>query len=103
MTTFFAMMINIIDVASNFRDVTNFYVQISLNFLLGGITLVGASLQYFNRYLDKVNVRQNRRLSPVRKAKVISRVSRKKGGHWASLWTSRMEIFATGLWFASIV
>jgi len=44
MTTFFAMMIDILDIGSNFKDVTNFYVQISLNFLLGGITLVGASL-----------------------------------------------------------
>jgi len=48
-TTFFVMYINfIINLTGvyldNFKDTINFYVQISLNFLLGGITLVGASL-----------------------------------------------------------
>jgi len=43
-TTFFAMFVNIMDINNKFRDVTSFYVQISLNFLIGGITLVGASL-----------------------------------------------------------
>jgi len=44
LTTSLAIVVNAMDVAGKFRDVTNFYVQISLNFLLGGITLVGASL-----------------------------------------------------------
>jgi len=43
-TTFFAMFVNIMDINNNFRDVISFYVQISLNLLIGGITLVGASL-----------------------------------------------------------
>jgi len=48
--TLFAMITNfIIDLtdtstANNFRDVISFYAQILLNFLLGGITLIGASL-----------------------------------------------------------
>jgi len=42
--TSLAMVVNAMDVAGNYRDVINFYVQISLNFLLGGVTLVGASL-----------------------------------------------------------
>jgi len=50
MTTFSSMMANVIinfinltEVANSFRDITNFYVQISLNFLIGGVTLIGAS------------------------------------------------------------
>jgi len=44
LTTSLAMVVNAMDIAGHLRDVTNFYVQISLNFLIGGVTLVGASL-----------------------------------------------------------
>jgi len=48
--TLFVMITNFIvdltdtNTANNFRDIINIYVQILLNFLLGGITLIGASL-----------------------------------------------------------
>jgi len=43
LTSFITTTVNSTDVANSFKDVTNFYVQISLNFLLGGVALVGAS------------------------------------------------------------
>jgi len=49
-TTLFVMITNFIidltdtNTANNFKDIISFYAQISLNFILGGITLVGASL-----------------------------------------------------------
>jgi len=42
--TSLAMVVNLLDVANKFSEVVNFYVQISLNFILGGVTLIGASL-----------------------------------------------------------
>jgi len=83
-TTFFVMYINfIINLTGinleNFKDTINFYVQISLNFLLGGITVVGASLPVLQSLLDKAKVRQYRRFSLVEKAGAVSRVRRKGG------------------------
>jgi len=74
--TLFIMITNLIinltetDIANDFRDITSFYIGILLNFLLGGITLVGASLPALQSLLGQSE----------RKAEPSPQCSREGGG-----------------------